>query len=50
MQYDWWTDSDQYDGPVMEVLDQLKKEGLVKFIGLGGTTTHELARIRDTVI
>ncbi len=48
MQYDWWTDSDQYDGPVMEVLDQLKKEGLVKFIGLGGTTTHELARICDT--
>ena len=39
---------DKADGPVMEVLDELKAEGVVKFIGLGGTTAYEMARIINT--
>ena len=37
-QWDWWTDHDTYDGPVNEVLDELKAEGKIRFTGLGGTT------------
>ncbi len=47
-QYDWWTDAEAYDGPVMEVLSTLKKQGLIKWTGLGGTTAYQLARIMET--
>jgi aryl-alcohol dehydrogenase-like predicted oxidoreductase len=47
-QYDWWTDWDAVNGPVLEVLDELKKSGTIRFTGLGGTTSHELARIAGT--
>jgi len=44
-QYDWWTDIEGVHGPVLELLDDLKKEGLIKFTGLGGTTAYELAHL-----
>jgi aryl-alcohol dehydrogenase-like predicted oxidoreductase len=44
-QYDWWTDRDTVEGPVLEVLDELRAEGVIKYIGLGGTTAYELARL-----
>jgi aryl-alcohol dehydrogenase-like predicted oxidoreductase len=47
-QYDWWADSDLFNGPVLEFLDELKSQGLVKFIGLGGTTAYEMPRIIAT--
>jgi aryl-alcohol dehydrogenase-like predicted oxidoreductase len=47
-QYDWWTDWDNFTGPVLDVLDQLKKDGVVRFTGLGGTTAHTLPRIIRT--
>ena len=47
-QYDWWTDMEAYDGPVMGVLSTLKKQGLVRWTGLGGTTAYQLARIMKT--
>jgi aryl-alcohol dehydrogenase-like predicted oxidoreductase len=47
-QYDWWTDPDSYDGPVMEILDALKREGIIKFTGLGGTTAYEIVPIIET--
>lgn len=47
-QYDWWTDFVNAEGPVMEVLDELKAEGIIKYTGLGGTTVYELARLCDT--
>ena len=47
-QYDWWTDRESFDGPVVEVLDQLKKEGVIRSTGLGGTTAYELARLIST--
>jgi aryl-alcohol dehydrogenase-like predicted oxidoreductase len=45
---DWWTDKDNYDGPVMEVLREAREEGKTKFFGLGGTTAYEMARIMNT--
>jgi aryl-alcohol dehydrogenase-like predicted oxidoreductase len=47
-QYDWWSDVDNFTGPVQEFLDDLKRQGLVKFIGLGGTTAYEMPRIIAT--
>ena len=41
-QYDWWDDLDEYTGPVMDVLGELKASGAVKYIGLGGTTVTEM--------
>ncbi len=43
--YDWWTDWQDINGPVLEVLDDLRRQGLVKCIGLGGTTTAEMAHL-----
>jgi aryl-alcohol dehydrogenase-like predicted oxidoreductase len=42
-QYDWWTDWHALQGPVLGVLDELKKQGVIRFTGLGGTTVSELA-------
>ena len=42
-QYAWWTDPAAVYGPVVEVLDELKRQGVVRFTGLGGTTCAEMA-------
>jgi len=47
-QYDWWTDWDDFTGPVLEVMEDLKREGVIRYTGLGGTTAYELARIIRT--
>jgi aryl-alcohol dehydrogenase-like predicted oxidoreductase len=47
-QYDWWTDYDNFHGPVNDVLDELKAEGVIRFTGVGGTTAYEMAHIIDT--
>ena len=47
-QYDWWTDSERFHGPVSEVLDDLKAQGIIRFSGLGGTTAYELPYIIET--
>jgi aryl-alcohol dehydrogenase-like predicted oxidoreductase len=44
-QYDWWTNWEDFTGPVTEVLAELKAEGLIRFTGLGGTTPYPLAHI-----
>jgi aryl-alcohol dehydrogenase-like predicted oxidoreductase len=46
--YDWWTNWQDFTGPVTEVLAELKAEGLIRFTGLGGTTPYPLARICAT--
>jgi aryl-alcohol dehydrogenase-like predicted oxidoreductase len=46
--YDWWDDWEAFHGPVNDLLDDLKAEGLIRFTGLGGTTAYELARIVAT--
>lgn len=47
-QYDWWSDPEHHDGPVMEILDDLRRQGIVKHVGLGGTTAYELPHIIRT--
>jgi aryl-alcohol dehydrogenase-like predicted oxidoreductase len=47
-QYEWWSDYERFAGPVVELLAELKEEGLIRFTGLGGTTAYELARIVAT--
>ena len=47
-QYNWWADPVHFDGPVMDVLADLKRQGIIKFIGLGGTTVYELPHIINT--
>ena len=47
-QYDWWTDLETYQGPVMDVLDELKADGVIRFMGIGGTTAYEIVPIIET--
>lgn len=42
-QYDWWSDPQTVYGPVIDVMDRLKTQGAIRFTGLGGTTTTEMA-------
>ncbi len=44
-QYDWWTDMLNVEGPVLELLEDLKREGKILYTGLGGTTTTQLAHL-----
>ena len=44
-QYDWWTDYDNFHGPVVELLEELRAEKIIKFTGLGGTTAYQLPHI-----
>ncbi len=44
-QFDWWTDLAGVNGPVLEVIDEFKAAGVVKYVGLGGTTAYEMAHI-----
>jgi len=47
-QYDWWSDKEHFRGPVLDYIQELKAKGVIKAIGLGGTTAYELARIIRT--
>lgn len=44
-QYDWWSDYDNFHGPVCELLEELKAENIIRFTGLGGTTAYQLPPI-----
>ncbi|MBE0699146.1 MAG: aldo/keto reductase, partial [Anaerolineaceae bacterium] len=47
-QYDWYADHQNFTGPVVDLLGELKKEGIIRFCGLGGTTAYELPQIIAT--
>ena len=47
-QYDWWPDWDSFEGPVLDVLEELKEDGRIRATGLGGTTAYTLAHIIRT--
>ena len=44
-QYDWWTDFQTVTGPVLDLLGDLKQQGVIRFSGIGGTTVSELAHL-----
>ena len=47
-QYDWFSDWERFHGPVIELLEELKREGVVRFTGIGGTTAYTLAHLIAT--
>lgn len=47
-QYAWWKDLTNFTGPVLDVMDDLRRRGLVKWFGLGGTTAYEMAKVMTT--
>ena len=49
-QYDWWTSPTGVAGPVLDVLERLKRMGKIRYTGVGGTTAYELGRIVATGI
>ncbi|MBT3379100.1 MAG: aldo/keto reductase [Lentisphaerae bacterium] len=44
-QYDWWTNWQTIDGPALEVLQEMREEGVIDYLGLGGTTAYEMAQV-----
>jgi D-threo-aldose 1-dehydrogenase len=47
-QYDWFDDPESFHGPVNDLLDELKQEGIIRFSGIGGTTAHEMPHLINT--
>ena len=47
-QHQWWSNFLRAEGPVLDVLDQLKQRGLVRYAGLGGTTAYAMSRLIET--
>jgi aryl-alcohol dehydrogenase-like predicted oxidoreductase len=47
-QYDWFPDWERFHGPVVELLAELKDEGIIRYTGLGGTTAYTLPHILAT--
>ena len=47
-QYDWWSDIENVQGPVLDVMDELKRKGLIRFTGIGGTTAYEMAHLIES--
>ncbi len=46
--FDWWTDKVHFTGPVLEVQQEAKAQGLTRFIGAAGTTPYPMARVLKT--
>ena len=43
--FKWWTDPFKVVGPVLDVMQELKEDGVIRFTGLGGTTTCQMAHL-----
>ena len=44
-QYPWWTGYSPLQGPVLELTDELKAAGKIRFTGLAGTTVTEMTSL-----
>lgn len=44
-QYPWWTSYDPLDGPALQLMDELKAAGKIRFNGLAGTTITEMTSL-----
>lgn len=47
-QYDWWPNLTTYEAPVVDLMEDLKRQGVIRFMGLGGTTAYEIVPIIRT--
>lgn len=44
-QYPWWTSYDPLDGPALQLMDELKSAGKIRYTGLAGTTVTEMSSL-----
>lgn len=44
-QYPWWTSYDPLDGPALQLMDELKAAGKIRYNGLAGTTITEMTSL-----
>ena len=44
-QYHWWTDWAGPEGPVLEYIEELRQTGVVRAVGLGGTSVWEMEHL-----
>ena len=44
-QYPWWSSYDPLDGPVLQLMDELKAAGKISHTGLAGTTVTEMTSL-----
>ena len=44
-QYPWWTSYDPLAGPALELMDELKTAGKIRYTGLAGTTVTEMTTL-----
>lgn len=44
-QYPWWTGYDPLEGPALELMDELKAAGKIRYTGLAGTTVTEMSSL-----
>lgn len=47
-EYDWWKSREPLAGPVLDLLADLRDAGLVKCVGLAGTTVYEMVPLVAT--
>lgn len=47
-QYGWWTSYDPLAGPALQLIDELKRAGKIRFCGLAGTTVTELTTLIES--
>ena len=47
-QYPWWTSYDPLAGPALELMEELKAAGKIRFNGLAGTTVTEMTSLVDS--
>jgi aryl-alcohol dehydrogenase-like predicted oxidoreductase len=45
MQYNWWTDTHNLAGPVLEAISTLRQRGVIRHAGLAGTTVAEMTHL-----
>jgi len=45
---DWWSNDESFQGPVDDVISELRAEGVIDYTGLGGTTAYEMAHLCAT--
>jgi len=44
-QFPWWSSYDPLDGPVLQLMDELKTAGKIRYTGLAGTTVTEMSAL-----
>ncbi len=44
-QYPWWTSYHPLQGPALELMDELKSSGKIRYTGLAGTTVTEMSSL-----